>query len=93
VGLLGYVFENIQTAMEFSSPFWKVSALVQAIEASGKNKELKGLLLEAGCSDASSSKAVGHWLKANKNRVAGGFKLLSKMDSNSKTNVWQISRV
>jgi putative DNA primase/helicase len=93
VGLLGYVFENIQNAMEFSSPFWKASALVQAIEASANNKELKGLFLEAGCSDAISSKTMGHWLKANKNRVAGGFKLLSKLDSNSKTNVWQISRV
>jgi len=45
--------------------------------ASG-NAELRDALEGAGCADSTNTAKVGYWLRAHKNRIAGGLKLTVK---------------
>jgi putative DNA primase/helicase len=42
------------------------------------NFSLRDALEQAGCTDTTSSAKLGYWLRAHKNRIAGGLKLISK---------------
>lgn len=42
------------------------------------NFTLRDALEQAGCTDTTSSAKLGFWLRAHKNRIAGGLKLICK---------------
>lgn len=44
----------------------------------GGNLLLRDALEQSGCTDPTKSSQVGYWLRAHKNRLAGGLKLISK---------------
>jgi hypothetical protein len=91
VGLLGHVFSQLDSAMTLpESTFWKVSEIVAMLTM---KPELVGLLTELDCNDPKSAKSLGHWLKSNRNRVAGGFKLVSQRDTHTKVNTWRLEPV
>ena len=55
---------------------------------------LRDALEQAGCGETNSAAKVGMWLRAHKNRIAGGFKLVSKMvDGGRQPNKWLLQSV
>lgn len=54
------------------------------------NIGLRDALEQAGCSETTSSAKLGYWLRAHKNRIAGGLKLVCKqIDGGRKPSKWQ----
>ena len=52
---------------------------------------LRDALEQAGCTDCTSSGKVGYWLRAHKNRIAGGLKLVSQqIDGGRQANKWML---
>ena len=55
------------------------------------NYALRDALEQAGCLDTSSTAKVGYWLRANKNRNAGGLRLLVvKVNGGKLAAKWQL---
>ena len=55
------------------------------------NYALRDALEQAGCSDTSSAGKLGYWLRANKNRNAGGLRLLVvKVNGGKLASKWQL---
>ena len=53
------------------------------------NFALRDALEQAGCTDTNSSAKLGFWLRAHKNRIAGGLKLVCKqIDGGRKPSKW-----
>jgi len=53
------------------------------------NFALRDALEQAGCADTNSSAKLGYWLRAHKNRIAGGLKLISKqVNEGRQVNKW-----
>jgi putative DNA primase/helicase len=53
------------------------------------NFALRDSLEQAGCTDTTSSTKLGYWLRAHKNRIAGGLKLISKqVNEGRQVNKW-----
>ena len=54
------------------------------------NIGLRDALEQAGCTETTSSAKLGYWLRAHKNRIAGGLKLVCKqIDGGRKPSKWQ----
>jgi len=61
---------------------------------STSNYALRDALEQAGCAESNSAGKVGMWLRAHKNRIAGGLKLVSKMvDGGRQPNKWLLQSV
>jgi hypothetical protein len=59
--------------------------------ASG-NAELRDALENAGCAEPNNASKVGYWLRAHKNRIAGGLKLTCQIvDGGREPNKWSLS--
>lgn len=54
--------------------------------------DLRTSLETAGCSDASSATKIGYWLRANRDVVAGGYKLVAHK-GHAGSAVWQLRAV
>ena len=55
------------------------------------NYALRDALEQAGCLDTTSTAKVGYWLRANKNRNAGGLRLLVvKVNGGKLAAKWQL---
>jgi putative DNA primase/helicase len=52
--------------------------------------DLRAALGAAGCRDANDANSIGHWLRSNRDRVTGGFKLINRDDKHKKTAVWRL---
>ena len=62
-----------------------------ANELAASNYALRDALEQAGCPDTSSTAKVGYWLRANKNRNAGGLRLLVvKVNGGKLASKWQL---
>ena len=56
------------------------------------NYPLRDALEQAGCADTTSSAKVGFWLRSNKNRIAGGFKLaVIKVNGGKLPSKWTLT--
>lgn len=57
------------------------------------NYALKDALEQAGCLDPASSAKVGYWLRAHKNRMAGGLTLqFRQVDGGRQPNKWSLQK-
>ncbi len=90
---IGQVFAAIhmvaRSKVPSRDPEFRASDL--AIWASG-NFALRDALEQAGCADPVSSSKVGYWLRAHKNRIAGGLKLqFRQVHGGRQPNSWQLA--
>jgi putative DNA primase/helicase len=78
-GEIGAAFEAIQQLAKAKLPgrTLEFRASDLTLWASG-NYPLRDALEQAGCADPSKSAQIGYWLRAHKNRIAGGLKLTTK---------------
>ncbi len=61
---------------------------------SSTNYALRDALENAGCSETTSAAKVGMWLRAHKNRIAAGLKLVSKkVDGGRQSNFWLLQNI
>lgn len=91
-GEISVVFDTIQTVVtaKVAGRITEFRASDLALWASG-NFALRDALEQAGCADPVSSSKVGYWLRAHKNRIAGGLKLVVKqVDGGRQSNKWQL---
>jgi putative DNA primase/helicase len=91
-GEISMVFDTIKTVVtaKVAGRISEFRASDLALWASG-NFALRDALEQAGCVDPVSSSKVGYWLRAHKNRIAGGLKLVVKqVDGGRQSNKWQL---
>lgn len=61
---------------------------------STSNFALRDALEQAGCTESNSAAKVGMWLRAHKNRIAGGLRLQSKaVDGGRQPNRWLLQNL
>jgi hypothetical protein len=53
-------------------------------------EKLRGALANAGCRDATNATRIGYWLRSNRDRVAGAWKLINRPEKHRKTAVWRL---
>ena len=92
---IAVTFQVIQTVakakVRTTPPEFRASDL--ALWGSG-SYVLRDALEQAGCAESNSAAKVGMWLRAHKNRIAGGLKLVSKMvDGGRQPNKWLLQSV
>jgi hypothetical protein len=77
-----------RAAPEKKSAEFRAQELAQwASNASG----LRDALESAGCADAVSTQKIGYWLRAHRNRLAGGRKLACRIVNHGRQpNLWSV---
>jgi hypothetical protein len=55
-------------------------------------REVRTALAADGCKDPDEAQSVGYWLRANRDRVANGLKLVKAADSHG-SGKWQLQRI
>lgn len=91
-GEIAVAFQSMQVIARAkvvgNPPLFRASDL--SIWASS-NLTLRDALEQAGCSDTNSAAKVGMWLRAHKNRIAGGLRLVPKViDGGRQPNKWML---
>lgn len=79
-GEIAMVFATIQDVANIKQAHSKEKDFKSSDLANwvASNMALRDALEQAGCTDITSSGKLGFWLRAHKNRIAGGLKLISK---------------
>jgi putative DNA primase/helicase len=54
---------------------------------------LRDVLVNAGCSEPADAKKLGYWLREQKDRVAGGWKLVSEKGAHKSVAQWRLRSV
>jgi hypothetical protein len=88
---IGPVFEKLTAAFggrTFTAG--EMARIVGSLE--DKDNEMSDSLLQMGCSEPSNPVKVGYWLRASKDKIGSGWKLVR--DSHSKLGVrWKLHKI
>lgn len=95
-GEIGVVFATIQTVVQAKSG-QRQGAEFRANELAlwaGGHFGLRDALEQAGCADPTRSGQLGYWLRAHKNRIAGGLKLtMTQVNGGKLPAKWSLQTV